>query len=75
MDQYVVQSIEERLHAWRKAEDAAVQAQAAITQLGQAAADPRTRDLFIKAGKLRTEADQMFSAIVRAVDMTDRSPG
>lgn len=67
MSKFVVDTIEERLRAWREAEKAACEAESATARLGQAAADPRTRDLFIRAGKLRVQADRMFAAITRAV--------
>lgn len=67
MDRYVITSIEERLNLWREAERAACDAEAEVANLGQAASDPRTRDLFIKAGKLRNSADRQYAAILRAV--------
>lgn len=71
VEKYVVESVEDRLGAWREAENAAVAAENAIAKLGQAAADPRTRDLFIQAGKLRVQADRLFAAIVRSVELDD----
>ena len=65
----MVTTIEERLGAWREAERAAKEAEQATASLGQAAADPSTRNLFIRAGKLRVKADRMFAAITRAVQL------
>jgi hypothetical protein len=71
VEKFVVLSVEERLAAWREAEKAACEAEAAIARLGQAAADPSTRDLFIKAAKLRVHADQQLAAALRHVKMGD----
>lgn len=71
MDKYVVVSVEERLVAWRTAEQAAADAEHAVARLGQAAADPRVTELLGKAEQLREEADRQFSAIVRAVKMDE----
>jgi len=71
VEKYVVMSIEERLAAWREAEKAACEAEAAVARLGQAATDPVTRDLFIRAGKLRTLADRQLAAVLRSVRLDD----
>lgn len=68
----MVMSMEERLSAWRESEKAACEAESAIARLGQAAADPRTRDLFIQAGKLRVQANRQFAALLRAVKMDEQ---
>lgn len=75
MNQHVVMSVQERLSAWRQTEETACEAERAVGRLCQAAADPRTRDLFLRrAGKLRVKADRQFAAVLRAVQMDeDRS--
>jgi hypothetical protein len=70
VDKHSVVSIEERLAAWRELEQAASAAEHAIPQ-GQAAADPRLRDLHLRAMALRQQADQEFAAIARAIKMDD----
>ena len=71
MDKYVVVSVEERLVAWRAAEQAAAQAEHAVAELGQGAADPRVGELLFKAKRLREEADRQFAMIMRAVKTVD----
>jgi hypothetical protein len=54
---------DERTNAWLAAERAAAQAEKAVADIGQAAADPRVATLFLQAGQLRDEADRLFRAL------------
>lgn len=67
MDPYSIVSLRERLSDWRKAEDAARDAEAQLARHGQAASDPAYRDLALRAQHLREIADRMFAAACRAV--------
>jgi len=51
---------DERTSAWLAAERAATEAETAVANIGQAAADPRVADLYAKATQLREEADRLF---------------
>lgn len=64
---FVVASIEDRLKDWRRKEKAATEAESELRQGGQAASDPRVRDLAVKARQLREEANREFGVILRAV--------
>ena len=55
---------DEKLHAWRVKENAALEAEQAIASVGQAAADPRMVQLFTAATNLRAEADELFSELL-----------
>ena len=67
-------SIEDRLQHWRQAEKAAMDAEHAVARLGQAAADQRAGDLFLKAKMLRQQADREFGLVLRDInpDATER---
>ena len=71
MQKYVAVSVEERLTAWRQTERAASEAEHAAAALGQGAADPRARDLYLQAKRLRDHADREFAAICRAIRTED----
>ena len=71
VQKFVVESVEERLLAWREAEQAAQNAEYAAKAVGQAAADPTMRQLLMEAKRLREEADRQFAYIVRAVRMDE----
>lgn len=55
----------ERLARWRAADAAAATAEREIRHM--ATADPRLRSLFLRAARLRQEADREFVAILRAI--------
>ena len=59
---------EGRMHAWRDAENAAVQAEDKVRQIGQAGSDPRTAQLVLDARKLRGTADGLLAALVASLD-------
>jgi hypothetical protein len=71
MERYVVKSVEERLLEWRALEREASELEAAIAQVGQAAATPEFRDRCLKARELRERSDREFAAIVRSVRLGD----
>jgi hypothetical protein len=64
-------STEERLQEWREAEKAACQAEAAVAGLGQGAADPEVRRLYLDAAAAREKADRLFGALLRAIKAAD----
>jgi hypothetical protein len=70
VEKFSVVSIEERLAAWRELEQAAYAAEHAMPG-GQAASDPRVRDIYLRAVALRKQADQEFAAIVRLIKMDE----
>jgi hypothetical protein len=72
VDKFEVVTIEERLVAWRASERAAAAAEHQVASLGQAAADPRVRDLYLKAVQLRQQADHEFAALLRAVRLDEQ---
>lgn len=49
---------------WRRAEQAAVDAELALARVGQAAADPRVAELAVNAARLRREADDLLAEIL-----------
>lgn len=63
---------EQRMHAWRDAENAACAAEDKLRQVGQAASDPAMMQLVLQARDLRASADAMLSALVAG--MNDGSP-
>jgi len=65
---FVVQTIDERLVAWRELEKEAAEAEKAVAALGQAAADPRVQTLLASARLLREKSDREFASILRAVN-------
>jgi len=58
---------EQRMHAWRDAENAAVQAEGKVRQVGQAGSDPRMAQLVLEAHKLRISADTLLAALVASL--------
>jgi len=54
---------DERTSAWLAAERAATEAEKAIADIGQAAADPRVAALCAKATQLREQADRLFKEL------------
>ena len=56
---------------WAAAERAAVEAEAKVALLGQAAAHPKVAELFKEASELRQEADRLLRALIEA-DQQDR---
>jgi hypothetical protein len=54
---------DERTNAWLAAERAAVDAEKAIANMGQAAPDPRVAALYAEAARLRDEADRLFGEL------------
>jgi hypothetical protein len=71
MEKHVVVTVEERLVAWREAEQAAAAAEQLAAAPGQGSADPRAGDLFIRASELRQQADRQFAAVLRAVKLDE----
>lgn len=69
MDKHAVVPIEQRLIHWRELDRAALAAEADVQELGQSAADPRARDLYLNAKTLREQADREFAAILRGVTL------
>ncbi|HYF19500.1 MAG TPA: hypothetical protein VEA40_16670 [Ramlibacter sp.] len=59
---------DEKLHAWRVKENAALEAEQAVAALGQATADPRVAQLLSSARALRSEADQLFAELLADAD-------
>ena len=51
--------------AWRLAEMAALEAEAALAGLGQAAADPRVAEVICSAKALRAKADTMMEELLQ----------
>ncbi|MEJ5991740.1 hypothetical protein WG902_17175 [Ramlibacter sp. PS3R-8] len=49
---------------WETADRAAVEAEAKVAAIGQAAQDPRVAELFRTAAQLRAEADRLFQELV-----------
>lgn len=64
-------SVEARLIAWRELDRAATAAEARIKDMGQGAATPSARDLFLRAKQLREDADREFGAILRSVKASE----
>jgi hypothetical protein len=58
---------EQRMHDWRDAENAAVQAEDNVRQVGQAGSDPRMAQLVLDARKLRATADGLLAALVASL--------
>lgn len=58
------------LHDWLAAERAAVEAELAVAQVGQAGSDPAAAHLFGRAAQLRAEADRLFRLLPK--DQADR---
>jgi hypothetical protein len=75
MQKYVVQSVEERLLAWRELDRSAAEAEAAVAKAGQAATSPAFRELCLKARELRERSDREFAAIVRCVSFAESDSG
>jgi hypothetical protein len=59
---------EQRMHAWRDAENAAGQAEERLRAIGQAGSDPRMALLVQEASELRTTADRLLAALVTALN-------
>ena len=59
--------IDRKLKVWRDTDTMASEAEAELNQLGQAAQDPRTGELFQKARSLRRSADGMLADIVQSL--------
>jgi hypothetical protein len=56
---------EDLFERWRRAQKAAVDAEAALRDVGQAAADPRIAQLALEAARLRREEDELLAEILR----------
>ncbi|MFL6692607.1 MAG: hypothetical protein ACJ8GO_06570 [Ramlibacter sp.] len=65
---------EGRMHAWRDAENAAVQAEDKVRQIGQAGSDPRVAQLVLDARKLRRTADDLLAALVASLNDSGPEP-
>lgn len=59
---------------WAAAERAAVEAEAKVALIGQAAAHPKVAELLKEATELRQEADRLLKRLV-AAELDDRNPG
>jgi hypothetical protein len=59
---------EQRMHAWRDAENAAGQAEERVRNVGQAGSDPRMALMIKEASDLRATADRMLAALVDALN-------
>lgn len=68
MDALTRDDFEQRMHAWRDAENAAAHAEDQVRQLGQAASDPRVAQLVLQARELRGTADRLLAAMVAALN-------
>jgi hypothetical protein len=57
------------LDRWQASERNALAVELQVANLGQAASDPRIRDLYLRAKELREVADSEFAALLAVLDM------